>query len=162
MKILTSRFGEVAVEDSAAISFPEGVVGFPDARTFVIFDGPEGTPFKWLQSGNRPELAFVICDPLLFKPDYRIAVPAAELADLHLARIEDAVVSVILSIPSDPWRMTANLLGPVIFNAERRLGRQLVLSGTEYTTKHAVFPQGFAAPGTSAGAAPSGAGRPGA
>jgi flagellar assembly factor FliW len=151
MKIRTSRFGEVTVEDSAAISFPDGVVGFPDARTFVIFDGPEGTPFKWLQSAESPELAFVICDPLLFKGDYRITVPAAELADLRIARLEDAVVCVILSIPADPWRMTANLLGPVIFNAERRLGKQLVLSGSDYTTKHPVFPQGFAAPAAPAG-----------
>jgi flagellar assembly factor FliW len=153
MKIRTSRFGEVTVEDSAAISFPDGMVGFPDARTFVIFDGPDGTPFKWLQSAEVSELAFVICDPVLFKGDYRVVVTAAELADLHIARIEDAVVCVVLSIPADPWRMTANLLGPVIFNAERRLGKQLVLSGSEYTTKHPVFPQGFPAPGTSAGAA---------
>jgi flagellar assembly factor FliW len=157
MKIKTSRFGEVTVDDSAAISFPEGMVGFPDTRTFVIFDGPEGTPFKWLQSADRPELAFVICDPLVFKSDYHLAVPSAELADLELRRPEDTVISVILSIPSDPWRMTANLLGPVIFNAERRLGKQLVLSGSEYSTKHPVFPQGFAPPASSADAAAPGA-----
>lgn len=144
MKIKTSRFGEVTVDDSAAISFPEGVVGFPDSRTFVIFDGPDGTPFKWLQSVESPALAFAICDPLLFKSDYRIQVPAADLAGLELQKVEDAIICVILSIPADPWRMTANLLGPLVFNAERRLGKQLVLSGTEYTTKYPVFPQGFA------------------
>jgi len=162
MKIKTSRFGEVTVADSAAISFPEGLVGFPDARTFVIFEGPEGTPFKWLQSVDRPELAFVICDPLYFKGDYRVAVPNAELAELKLGGPGDAVISVILSIPPDPWRMTANLLGPVVFNAERRIGKQLVLSGTEYSTKHPVFPQGFAPSAPSAPAAAPGAAGPGA
>ena len=58
MLVKTSRFGEVTVEDSAVITFPEGIVGFPDIRGFVMFDGPEGTPFKWLQSTERPELAF--------------------------------------------------------------------------------------------------------
>jgi len=161
MRIKTSRFGEVTVDDSAAISFPEGLVGFPDVRRFVIFDGPEGTPFKWLQSADHPELAFVICDPLLFKSDYRVSVLAAELADLCIDRLEDAVVCVILSIPADPWRMTANLLGPLVFNAERRLGKQLVLSGTEHTTKHPVFANGFPPLGTSPGAA-AGAASPGA
>lgn len=148
MRVKTSRFGEVTVEDSAVISFPEGLVGFPDARRFVIFDGPEGTPFKWLQSADRPELAFVICDPLTFKPDYRVAAAPQELADLALQKLEDAVVCVILSIPADPWQMTANLLGPLVFNAASRLGKQLVLGGPEHTTKHRVFPDGRApAPG---------------
>ena len=142
MKIKTSRFGDVTVDDSAAISFPDGLLGFPDARSFVIFDGPEGTPFKWLQSADKPELAFVICDPLLFAADYRVSVPAAELVDLCIDRLEDAVVCVILSIPADPWRMTANLLGPLVFNASRRIGKQVVLSGTDCSTKHPVFPDG--------------------
>ena len=146
MLVKTSRFGEIEVEDSAVIEFPEGIVGFPEIRGFVIFDGPEGTPFKWLQSTERPELAFVICDPLLFKTDYKVSVAKEELTVLELAGIDDAVVCVILSIPADPWKMTANLMGPVIFNAEKRLGKQLVLSGPEHTTKHPVFPDGKPGP----------------
>ena len=153
MLVKTSRFGEVTVDDSAAIDFPEGIVGFPDARRFVIFDGPQGTPFKWLQSADRPELAFVICDPSLFKPDYQVSATEAELAALRLERLEDAVVCVILSIPADAWKMTANLLGPVIFNAEKKLGKQLVLSGPEHTTRHPVFPGGKPAPLGGAGGA---------
>ena len=160
MQLKTSRFGEVAVDDSAVISFPDGMVGFPDASRYVIFDGPEGTPFKWLQSVDRPELAFAICDPLLFKADYKVAVPDEELSSLQIEKPEDLVVCVILSIPSDPWKMTANLLGPVIFNAEKRLGKQLVLTGPEYTTKHPVFPDGKPAPMGGAGeAAAAGGGK---
>lgn len=152
MRIKTSRFGEVAVDESAVISFPEGVLGFPESRRFVIFDGPEGTPFKWLQAVDDPALAFVICDPFLFKSDYRPALPEAELAPLAIEKSEDLVVCVILSIPADPWQMTANLLGPLIFNASRKLGRQVVLAGTEYPVKHPVFAAGRPA---AAGAAPA-------
>jgi flagellar assembly factor FliW len=156
MLVKTSRFGEVTVEDSAIITFPEGIVGFPDIRGFVMFDGPEGTPFKWLQSTDRPELAFVICDPLLFKPDYRVSVNKEELKALSLEKTEDAAICVILSIPTDPWKMTANLMGPVIFNAEQKFGKQLVLPGPEYTTKHPVFADGKPGPLGGAGPAVSG------
>ena len=142
MLVRTSRFGEVTVEDSAAISFPEGIVGFPEATAFVMFDGPEGTPFKWLQSTVRPELAFVVCDPALFKGDYRVAATREDLAALGLERVEDAAVCAILSVPADPWQMTANLLGPLVFNVGRKVGKQLVLSGPEYTARHPVFPGG--------------------
>lgn len=142
MKVKTSRFGEVAVDDSAVISFPDGVLGFSESRSFVIFDGPEGTPFKWLQAVDNPGLAFVICDPFLFKKDYQPSLPEAELAPLGIEKPEDLVVCVILSIPSDPWGMTANLLGPLVFNATRKVGRQVVLTGTEYPVKYPVFPAG--------------------
>ncbi len=146
MLVKTSRFGEITVDDSAVIRFPEGIVGFPDARGFVIFDGPENTPFKWLQSADRPELAFVICDPQLFKADYQVSAAREDLASLELQNAEDAVVSVILSIPADPWKMTANLMGPVIFNSEKKIGKQLVLAGPEYTTKYPVFADGKPGP----------------
>jgi flagellar assembly factor FliW len=147
MRVKTTRFGEVEVPDSAVIRFPEGLVGFRDAKRFVIFDGPEGTPFKWLQAVDRPELALVICDPALFKPDYRVDVSAETLASLELARPEDGGVCVVLVIPPDPRGMTANLMGPIVFNAEARLGRQLVLMDTEYTTKYRIFRDGEPLPG---------------
>ena len=152
MRVKTSRFGDVTVEDSAVISFPDGVVGFPLSRSFVIFDGPEGTPFKWLQATDNPALAFVICDPFLLKKDYRPPLPEAELAPLGIEKPEDLVVCAILSIPADPWQMTANLLGPLIFNASRKIGRQVVLSGTDYPVKYPVFPAGRPA---AAGATPT-------
>jgi len=147
MLIHTTRFGEVQVPDSAVIRFPEGLVGFRDARKFVIFDCPEGTPFKWLQAVEQPELALVICDPLLFKPDYRVEITAEELNSLELDRPDDGVVCVILVVPPDPRQMTANLMGPIVFNAGARLGRQFVLMDTEYTTKYLIFQDGAPLPG---------------
>jgi flagellar assembly factor FliW len=46
MKIHTSRFGEIEVPDDALIDFPRGVIGFRNARRFVIFDCGEQGMFK--------------------------------------------------------------------------------------------------------------------
>ncbi|MCC6573968.1 MAG: flagellar assembly protein FliW [Planctomycetes bacterium] len=136
IRIETSRFGPMDVDASMVFSFPEGLIGLPHAQAFAILDDANG-PLQWMQSLDDPRLAFVIVEPVLFAPDYRVRVIPAELAAIELDRPEDSRVSVILSIPADPSQMTANLQGPLVFNTVRNLGKQLVLA--EYTTKHKVI-----------------------
>lgn len=139
MNVKTSRFGEIQVPDETRITFPDGLVGFKDAQNFVIFEcGGDGV-FKWLQSCDRPELAFVICDARLIVPDYRIMVGEKERELLKLQKVEDAAVCLILVIPQDPMEATANLLGPIIMNSATRLGIQLVLVNPDYGTRHKIF-----------------------
>jgi flagellar assembly factor FliW len=139
MKVVTSRFGEIDVPEDTAITFPEGIVGFKDCTRFVMFDCGDDGVFKWLQSVDRPEIAFVICEAHLIVPEYRAMVGRKELRVLNLDDPADAVVCLILCIPPDPKEMTANLLGPIVFNSEERLGMQLVLVNPEYSTKYRVF-----------------------
>jgi len=139
MTIETTRFGELEVGEDELIRFPRGLVGLPELTGFFMFDGPEGTPFKWLQSTDRPELAYVICDPVLFIPEYRVKVTVDDLAPVEVKAVDDAVVATILSVPED-WRlMTANLVGPLVFNVPKRLGMQLVIGEPGCSVKHRVF-----------------------
>jgi flagellar assembly factor FliW len=141
MNVTTSRFGEIELPDESLITFPEGIVGFPEATRFVIFDcGDEGI-FKWLQSCDKPDLAFVICEASLIVPEYQVMIGEKERSLLQLDSIEAGVVCLILIIPDDPSETTANLLGPIVMNSETRLGMQLVLVNPDYSARHRVFDQ---------------------
>ncbi len=139
MKVKTTRFGEIEVPDESLITFPEGVVGFKDAHGFVIFDCGDQGIFKWLQSTDIPELAFVICEAPLIVPQYQVIIGPKEQDILELQKTEDAAVCLILVIPEDPQETTANLLGPIVMNSESRLGMQLVLVNPEYSTRYKIF-----------------------
>lgn len=139
MKIKTTRFGEIEVPDESLITFPEGVIGFKDAKGFVIFDCGDQGIFKWLQCTSIPELAFVICEASLIMPNYQVVIGNKEQEILLLKRSEDAAVCLILVIPEDPQETTANLLGPIVMNSESRLGMQLVLVNPEYSTRFKIF-----------------------
>ncbi len=39
---------------------------------------------KWLQSMESPDLAFVVTDPLIFKPDYQIRLYRADLEEIKV------------------------------------------------------------------------------
>ena len=132
MKVETTRFGTLEVPEPSCYEFPGGILGFPDVARYVLFDNPGGGPLKWLQAVEVPGLAFVCCDPTLFLPGYRAAVRRDDLVDIALERAEDGYVLVILVIGKDPADTTANLLGPVILNVPKRLGKQLVLSDSGY------------------------------
>ncbi|MGH2627469.1 MAG: flagellar assembly protein FliW, partial [Anaerolineales bacterium] len=76
----------------------------------------------------------------LFFEDYHVPVKEEELRSIGIERIDDGVVVVILVVPREPRRITANLMGPIVINARDRLARQLVLEVPGYTTRHPIFP----------------------
>ncbi len=122
------------------LTFTSGIIGFPSATRYVVLDHDREVPFKWLQSVDQGELAFVIMDPTLFKPDYRVTVEPDELEELGMSEGDELITFVILTIPSsDPHRITANLQGPVVVNRRTRLAKQLILR-EELTTRYPVFP----------------------
>lgn len=135
----TTRFGEVEIDEKDLLELPAGLIGFPELKRYVLLDHDNESPFKWLQSLDDGAIAFVLINPLLFKPDYTVEVTEAEVSDLEIKAEEDAVISVIITIPSNPQNMTANLKAPLIFNLRNRRGKQLVLNNTEYTTRHNIM-----------------------
>lgn len=136
----SSRFGQLNIDDDKVLTFPSGLLGFPESRRYVLLDHDTEAPFKWLQSLDEPAVAFVIIDPDLLLADYRIEVPGDAMAEVQGNEAGELSTAVILTIPSDdPGRMTANLRGPVLMNRHSRLCKQLVLSD-EYPTRHPLFP----------------------
>ncbi len=140
IKFQTLRFGEVCVPTERVIDFPRGLVGIPDASQFVFLHQEEAEgPFFWLQSVNDPALAFVVCEPQIFFPDYRVSLSSEEQDALRIEQEEDGLVCVILVVPEDPRQITANLQGPLVINTIERLGFQFVLASEEYSTKVPIF-----------------------
>lgn len=139
LKVKTTRFGDIEVKEDDVVKLPAGLIGFPELKRYVLLDHDKDSPFKWLQSLDDGAIAFVLINPLLFKPDYTVEVNEAEVSDLELDKEEDAIISVIITMPSNPRNMTANLKAPLVFNLKNRRGRQLILSHPEYTTRHNIM-----------------------
>jgi flagellar assembly factor FliW len=137
MIIETSRFGELEVDQDRLITFESGILGFPDAHEYALIQTGEGSAFYWLQSVDRKELAFVVCDPRLFVADYKIPIKQEELKPVQLEDLEKAQVFVIVNKVDD--LLTGNFQGPLVVNVENRKARQLVLSDKRYSTRHPLL-----------------------
>lgn len=126
--IPTRSLGEVEIKDADILTFTDGLFGFGEHTQFVILEEPGDSPFQWLQSVEKADLAFILIDPTLFAGDnYKPAVAPPELELLKVNSIEECQVYTIVTIPQDnPEEMTANFQGPVLINIAARLGRQVI------------------------------------
>lgn len=141
LNIQTARFGEVNVDAERVIHFVEPILGFPDSQRYVILDHAEDSPFKWLQSVDEAELAFVVTNPKFFGIEYEFSLSDAVVAQLGVSSVEDALVMNIVNIPqTDPAKMTANLMGPIVASQSQRKAMQVVLSESNFSTKTRLIP----------------------
>lgn len=132
MRIDTKAYGEIEIDEIQIIEFPEGIMGFPEYNKFALIDSaktsetqPE-SPFKWLQSLDDKNLAFIIIDPALFYENYLPKCSPDELKKIGIQDIKNAVIITIVTIPEDPGKMTANLQGPILINKKNRLAIQAI------------------------------------
>lgn len=137
MLIETTRFGTIDIDETRVLEFPGGLLGFPTARRYALVQTTPESVFLWLQSLDAPELAFVVCDPLAFVPDYRVGIRSDDLSTLEIAEVRDSQVFVIVN-KVDGF-LTANLLGPLVVGVTSRKGRQVVLSDRRYGTRHRLM-----------------------
>jgi flagellar assembly factor FliW len=138
MKIRTKPYGEMEIEDRQRLIFPRGIFGFEELREFALFDAAQ-PPFYWLQSLQRVEIAFVLIDPLFFRPDYAPDVDPSELQEIEIKGPEDMLVFAIVTIPEDSSRMTANLQGPLLINRRTSVGRQSISLNPLWGVRHAIL-----------------------
>ncbi|HNR99883.1 MAG TPA: flagellar assembly protein FliW [Planctomycetota bacterium] len=139
VKLATARFGEVAAREDDIVFFPRGLLGFPDIARYAVIARPEDGPFRRLQAVERLDLSFVIADPLIFFPRYRLPAAAEQLRLIDLTVPADGIVAALFTVPRDPRLITANLQAPIVFNTRAHLAMQLILSAPEYTAAHRVF-----------------------
>lgn len=138
MKINTTRFGEINIDENKIIRFPNGILGFSEVKNYIMLDhmNKPDIPFKWLQAIDRSDLAFVITDPLLFNPDYNPNIGEQDLKEVDLTTAEDKGMIVIVTIPGDdPQKMTANLRGPILVNLRMKVAKQIVLPDDNYQVR---------------------------
>jgi flagellar assembly factor FliW len=124
-----TRFGSIGYRDEDVLNFPTGVIGFPDLHQFILVATSGTSLFKWLQSLDEPEIAFLVTDPGRFADGYQ---PFDDLSSGSLLTT--------VNIPhGKPEEMTLNLAGPILIENESRRGCQIVLDNEAYTTKYRVF-----------------------
>lgn len=140
MVIQTRIFGEVTIGDDKLIHFPKGIVGFPDLKDFaLIHDADAGNQggIRWLQSVQEPNFAMPVIDPLSVKPDYNPQVDDELLTTI--GGLEDVLVLVTITVPSDLTKMSVNLKAPIIVNVAEKKACQIILEQEEYPVKFMVY-----------------------
>lgn len=140
MKINTSRFGEIEIDDNLVFNFIEPILGYEQLKKYVLIDNSPESPFKWLQSVEDANIAFPVTFPAYFGIDYQFTIPEEKAKKLDLKGSDNLISFNIACIPQGKSQdATVNLVGPILINIENKNGLQLVLTDTKYDIKRRLF-----------------------
>ena len=144
MILTTPHFGSLAVDESAAVEFPQGLPGFEDCRRLVPLEHPAHAGLIFLQSLERMDLCFLALPVRSLRPDYRLAVSSDDLELLGLAEdrqpemgTEVAALAILSLAPGEP--PTANLLAPVVIAVETRRAVQAIRPDGRYQARESLL-----------------------
>ena len=141
MKCTTTRFGEIDIKESEVIVMKGPILGFQRSKQFVLLLPKENTPLWWLQSLDDPALAFVVINPCVVKPGYNPAITAADLDFIGIKNQEEIALLSIVTVRSNPFRVTANLRAPLVINASNRMAFQVVLDDPTHSIQYEIIEQ---------------------
>ncbi|MDX2017797.1 MAG: flagellar assembly protein FliW [Planctomycetota bacterium] len=137
MEVRTTRFGVIDIAEDRVITFPKGLLGFAEAKRYCLLEPSDEACFFWLQSLDDAALAFVVTDPALFVPEFKVPIRPEQMTDLGVEKLEDAQVFVIVN--KIDQQLTGNLQGPLVINTLTRMGEQMVLAEKRWTTRHPLI-----------------------
>lgn len=141
MRLKTQIFGEIEIDESKKLVFEQGVIGYPDYKTFfLLYDiEKEGKhSISWLQSADDECFALPVIDPLIIDANYNPTVEDEKLAALGSVEDEFAVFTTI-RVPEDITKMTVNLKAPIIVNTTTQKGCQIIIEGQNYEVRVPVY-----------------------
>lgn len=138
MKIKTSRFGNIEVDEAKVIEMKGPILGFANLKKFTMIVHEEGNPFNWLQSLDDGSIAFIIMDPFLIKPDYEPEIDDQALAMLEVEQAADVNLLAIITVRSEPVKITANLRAPLVINKQKKLAGQVILADEDYPLQYQI------------------------
>lgn len=121
------------------VFFPEGLVGCPEWRRFQLEQDPATAPALILRCLDLDGLSFIVADPRALLPAYSVEMTISDLAALEAAEPDGLSMLVILNIQAEPFRITANLLGPLLINPVTGRARQVVQSSHNYSAAHVLL-----------------------
>ena len=141
MKLSTRVFGEVEISEDKILTFPSGIIGFPDMTRFTLMHDSEkdDSSIHWLQSVDEPSFAMPVIDPLYVKEDYNPLIEDDVLTDLQPLNEDNTLVLVTLTVPRDLKKMTVNLKGPIIVNTESRKASQIIVEDDDCSVKFPIY-----------------------
>ncbi len=140
MEVNTRIFGLIDIEDDKLIHFVNGIVGFPELTDFaLIHDTEKQGGIQWLQSMQEPQFAIPVMNPLDVLDNYNPQVEDELLKPIGGLDPDNMLVLVTVAVPSDLTKMSVNLRGPIVINADNRKACQVITEGDDYQVKFPIY-----------------------
>lgn len=139
MTIQTRDFGLMELDENATVEFSSPIFGFEDLKRYVLLSDDEmGPGLIWLQSLEKPEICFIMMDPVEVGFEYFPEVSKEAMEELELNDTSEAIIRTIAVVPDDFKDATVNLKSPVLINPKTQRAAQVILEA-DYPIRMRLF-----------------------
>ena len=132
-----SCVAEIDIAKTVQVQLPLGLLGFEQIKTYSLITKPDQEPFLWLAVPEGEDLAFLVVPPSFVMPDYAPDLSDEDVDFLEIRNPNDAIVLNIVTFRSE-GSATVNLKGPIVINRHTMIGKQVVLSRSDYPIQHPI------------------------
>ncbi len=116
------------------IRFNKGILGFEQYKDYLILED-ESNGLYYLQVKEEPRIEFIILEPSLFKIHYDPEIHEDYFNDVQATSVDELVMYVIVKLAKNENDITVNMQAPLLINANKRLGTQVIVEGDKYKTR---------------------------
>lgn len=124
---------EIRPED--AWTFPAGLIGLPDYRTFARIPLEHARPFHLLAATDDPSFGLILVDPVALVPGYELVLETEDLSPLGDVGSPELEVLVPVVLPHGEGRLSLNLRGPLVFAPSIRKAIQVVSRNEQHAVR---------------------------
>jgi len=139
MQIHATNEPQQPAAEKAEVTLPSGLIGLPHLTSFQIIADPEVLPFVILRHKGEEKMDFLTVDPSRVLKEYSLEVSDADAEELGLSPSGKTplILNVAIIQSTEPTKITANLMAPILFNRETGTGKQILLeNANSYSAEH--------------------------
>jgi len=133
---IETRYGSYLADRGAVVAVADGLPGFERCRRFVVITAPTLHPFNCLQGLDDSKPSFLTLDPHNVVEGYANDLTAADRERLDVAPGDALLWLALVRLDGD--QALVNLRAPVVINARRMIGVQLITPDSPYSTEHVL------------------------
>jgi flagellar assembly factor FliW len=135
MSFQSPNFGTIEYTDEDVVHLVGGMPGFKDLSRFLLIEGSDLEPFKFLQSVEEPAICFPLIDPRGVRSGYQLKLGAEQRQELGLVDSKEGLVFSIVTVSEDPAQSTVNLFAPLVINTSNMRGAQVLMMESDYSVQ---------------------------
>ncbi|MEO6866935.1 MAG: flagellar assembly protein FliW, partial [Gaiellales bacterium] len=135
----STRFGTIEVPDAIRLTFPGGMIGFPDQTEYVLLKQRPDSVFMWLHSTSDAALAFPVVLPWAFHWEYEVKLGDEDLESIEVENASQISIMCVVNVGDDVRKGTINLFSPIVINNDERIAKQVINTADGYSTRDPLF-----------------------
>lgn len=137
MENVTER--EFSYNKEGVIVFQEGLFGFEDCTRFIpIAMEEDSDAIITLESLDDENISFIAMNPFMLVENYEPKLSEIDKEKLDFNNEDDLSFYVLAVVKKPTEESTVNLKCPIVVNAIKKKGVQVILDGDEYDFRHTL------------------------